>query len=266
MPHIRIRLGYYLTCGTDYAVAAEGPEEIFRIVLELSDNVPEKADLLDKCGDGFARNFFGNTHKKEDINKAILAYESVFHLTPHGYLDSTGSRLNKLGALLYHRFNLVGDLTDISKAILYQQKVICLTPEDDANMPSWLNNLGLSYQRRFEHAGDLADISDAVSYLLKALHRTPEGHANMPSQLDNLGISLRSRFECTGDLADISDAISYKQKAVHLTPDGHANMPSKLSSLGTVTTSKDFRPVLNSRAAVSVNQISILVIVLVCLI
>ena len=37
-------------------------------------------------------------------------------------------------------------------------------------------------------------------------------------------------------------------------------------SLAFVTTSKDFRPVLNSRAAVSVNQIRILVIVLVCLI
>ena len=54
VPHIRIKLGHYLTCGTDYAVSkTEGPEEIFRMVLELSDNMPDKADLLDSCGAGF---------------------------------------------------------------------------------------------------------------------------------------------------------------------------------------------------------------------
>jgi hypothetical protein len=38
----------------DYAVSeGEGLEEIFRIVLELSDNMPDKAALLDNCGDGF---------------------------------------------------------------------------------------------------------------------------------------------------------------------------------------------------------------------
>ena len=49
-----ITLGYYLTSGSDYAVAeADGPEEIFRIVRELSDNRPDKADLLDNCGATF---------------------------------------------------------------------------------------------------------------------------------------------------------------------------------------------------------------------
>jgi hypothetical protein len=47
VPHIRIKLGHYLTCGTDYAVSeTEGLEERFRMVLELSDNMPDKADLL----------------------------------------------------------------------------------------------------------------------------------------------------------------------------------------------------------------------------
>ena len=36
-------LGHYLTCGTDYA--AESPEEIFRSVFELSDDIPDKADF-----------------------------------------------------------------------------------------------------------------------------------------------------------------------------------------------------------------------------
>ena len=52
---------------------AEDPEEIFRVVLGLPDNTPEKADLLDKCGIGFLS---GNTNRKEDIDNSVLAYES----------------------------------------------------------------------------------------------------------------------------------------------------------------------------------------------
>ena len=95
----------------DYAVAeAEGHEEIFRIVLELSDNAPEKADLLDKCGDGFATRLLDDT-RKEDIDNCILAYESAVHLTPQGHSDMSG-RLNNLGVSLYHCFNLTGDFTN----------------------------------------------------------------------------------------------------------------------------------------------------------
>ena len=31
--------------------------------------------------------------------------------------------------IIFHRFQLAGDLTDISESILYQQKALCLTPE-----------------------------------------------------------------------------------------------------------------------------------------
>ena len=91
VPHIRIN---YLTCGTNYAVTeAEGIEEIFRIVLELSDNMPAKADLLDNCGVGFLRSFLCNTNRKEDIDNCILAYESAVRLTTLSHSDMS-SRLN----------------------------------------------------------------------------------------------------------------------------------------------------------------------------
>ena len=135
VPHIRIKLGHYLTCGTDYAVLeTEGPEEIFRMVLELSDNVPEKADLLDDCGAGFFRNVLRNANRKEDIDNCILAYESAVHLTPPGHSDMSG-RLNILGAIFFHRFQLARDLTDISNAISHQQRAVHLTPENHADMP-----------------------------------------------------------------------------------------------------------------------------------
>ena len=212
VPHIHIKLGLYLTNGLDYAVAeAEGPEEIFRILLEFSDNIPDKVDLLDNCGAGFLMSFLGNKNQKEDIDNCILAYDSALHLTPQGHPDMS-RRMNILGASYYHRFNLTGDPSNISKAILYQQKALDLTPEGHADMPTNLNDLGLSFLSRFECTGNFSDISDAISYQQKAHHLTPEGHPDLPMYLNNIGYSFRHRFECTGDLADIFDAISYKDR------------------------------------------------------
>ena len=225
-------MGHYLTCDTNYAAPeAEGIEELFRLALELSDNIPQKEDVLDNCGRVFLRKFLGNTNRKEYLDNCILAYELAVHLTPQGHSDMSG-RLNKLGISLYYRFNRTGDFTDISEAILYQQKAVHLTPEGHVDMPDHLSNLGNSLQSRFKRTGNLADLSDAISYQQKAVRLTPENHADMPNYLGNLGNSLRSRFEPTGDLADISDAISYHQKAVHLTPECHADMPGHLNKLG----------------------------------
>ena len=136
-------MGDYLTSGSDYAVAdAEGTEE------KLADDMPDKADHLYHCGVRFLTSFLRNDNQKEDIDKCILAYESAIHLTPQGHSDMS-QRLNMLGVSLLFRFDLTGDLTDISDTISYQQKAVHLTPEGHANMPSQLNNLGNSFQSRF---------------------------------------------------------------------------------------------------------------------
>ena len=149
---------------------ADGPEEIFRIVLKLSDNMPDKADHLDNCGAGSLRSLDAN--RKEDIDNCILAYESAVHLTPQDHSD-TSLRLNMLGESFHLRLELTGDLTDISEVILYQQEALP-THEGHADMASCLYNLGNSFQSRFEHTSDLADISDAISYQQKAVHLIPE--------------------------------------------------------------------------------------------
>ena len=85
---ICIKLGHYLTCGMDYTVdKAKGLEEKFRIVLELPENISDKADLLEDCGYDFFESFLNNKNQKEDIDNCILAYESVLHITPQSHLD-----------------------------------------------------------------------------------------------------------------------------------------------------------------------------------
>ena len=153
---------------------AEDHEEVFRTVLELSDNKPDKPRLLDYCGACFLRSFLGHKNWKEEIDNCIVAYELAVHLTPHGHSD-LASRMNMLGVLYYHRFNLAGDLADISEAIFYQRKALDLTPEGHGEMPTWLNNLGNSFKSRFECAGDLADISNAILYQQKVVNLTSKG-------------------------------------------------------------------------------------------
>ena len=210
MCYIRIILEDYLTCSTNYPVSeAEDTEEMFRIILELSDDMHRKADLLYFCaGDFMLRTILRDT--KEDTDKCILAFESAVHLT-QGHSEKS-TRLIMLGALLCQRFKFMGDPTDISKAILYQQEALHLIPEGHEGMPHLLRELGTSLLLRFQFTGDNADISKAMSYQKRAIHLTPESHANMPLLLNNLGTSFRSRFETTGDSADLSDAMSYQQK------------------------------------------------------
>ena len=220
-----MKLVRYLTFGTDYAALKASPEEMLRIFLELSDNMPDKADLLDSCGERLLRSFHGNSNRKEDIDNCILAYESAVHLTPRGHSELSG-RLHMLGVSFYHRFHITGDLIDISEAILYQQKARHLTPKGYADIPDRLNSLGNALQSRFKYTGDITDISDAISHQQEAVNLTPKGDADIPNRLNNLGNAFQVRFECSGDLDDISTTISYQQKALHLTPKGRADIPS----------------------------------------
>ena len=79
VPHIRIILEHYLTCCTDYSLAeADSLEEYFKNILELSDNMPDKADRLYNCGVGLHRSFI-NTERKGDTFFVALVELSGKH-------------------------------------------------------------------------------------------------------------------------------------------------------------------------------------------
>jgi len=132
------------------------------------------------------------------------------------------------------RFEITGDWSDISDAIVLQRRVVELAPEDHPRIPVWLNTLGLSLMRRFERIGDMDDISEAISLQRRAIELTPKGHARMPFLLNHLKLSFLRRFELTGDVSDISEAISLQQKAAQITadiPTFHSNWISLLIHL-----------------------------------
>ncbi|KAG9123901.1 hypothetical protein FRC07_013568 [Ceratobasidium sp. 392] len=140
--------------------------------------------------------------------------------------------LISLGNMWKCRFDRLGDLVDLNKAIDYQTLAAQMTPDDHPDKLVCLNSIGSSCLRRFEHLGHLADIDRAIECLAQAAQLAPNGHTGKPACLNNLGISWQRRFERLDDLADIGKAIDCQAQAVKLIPDGHPSKPVCLNSLG----------------------------------
>ena len=130
------------------------------------------------------------------------------------------------------RFERLGDMADLNRAITTQQKVVRLTSDDHPDKPAGLINLGNSFRCRFERLGDIADLDEAITAQQQAIRLTLDGHPDKPGLFNDLGTPFLRRFERLGDIIDLNEAITAQQQAVHLTPDGHAHKPAILSNLG----------------------------------
>jgi hypothetical protein len=146
--------------------------------------------------------------------------KDAVRLTPDGHPDKP-LRLNNLGNSLFHRFEHLGDLSDLNMSVSVAEDAVRLTPDDHPDKPSLLDNLGNSLLCRFEHLGDLSDLNTSASVFEDAVRLTPDGHPDKPSLLNNLGSSLFHHFERLGDLSDLNTSVSVKEDAVRLTSDGH---------------------------------------------
>ncbi|KAJ7894712.1 hypothetical protein B0H14DRAFT_3646503 [Mycena olivaceomarginata] len=106
-------------------------------------------------------------------------------------LETLGSviYLADLGTSLLRRFERLGSLLDINKAVVMLEGPVARTPDGHPDKPSQLNNLGISLVRHFERL---------------------DGHPDKPSRLNNLGNSLLSRFERLGDLDDLNQSVLRK--------------------------------------------------------
>ncbi|KAG8698941.1 hypothetical protein FRC11_014061, partial [Ceratobasidium sp. 423] len=142
------------------------------------------------------------------------------------------SLLANLGGSHSNRFERLGDLTALEKAIECGSHALALTPDGHPHLPAILINLGVSHVCRFKRLGDLTDIEKAIECQSHALTLTPDGHPHLPTLLMNLGGSHIHRFERLGDSADLKKAIECESRALALTPDGHPHLPSLLGNLG----------------------------------
>lgn len=128
------------------------------------------------------------------------------------------------------RSDLYGDMDDLEKAVILQNRLgaVDLLPEDEK--PAYLFTVGTALAQRSIESGNLEDLERAVTLHCQAVELIANGHPERALYLNNAGLSLQTRFLRLGDLEDISRAITLLSDAVELTPDGHLDKPARLSN------------------------------------
>ena len=97
------------------------------------------------------------------------------------------SEIQRRGLASQKRFQSLGQISDLEKAIALRRIVIIFTPLDDPYRPARLTNLGGSYHYRYEWLGSRDDIDSAVRLHSRALALAPRDSTVRPKILLNLG-------------------------------------------------------------------------------
>ncbi|KAJ1302915.1 hypothetical protein OPQ81_003213 [Rhizoctonia solani] len=151
------------------------------------------------------------------IEEEIASIQLALSLT--SYDDPNLALLHaNLGGALEKRFDLLGELNDINRAIESMSIILAIAPDDHpASMLPVLKTLGMCHSKKFQRLGcapsALADLEKAMEYHSLALTLTPDGHRYLQGLLANLG------------------GIEYQSRALALTQDGNPELRNLLSSL-----------------------------------
>ncbi|KAH9482013.1 hypothetical protein JR316_0006543 [Psilocybe cubensis] len=167
-----------------------------------------------------------------DLSKAIGAIRKSVHANEGN--EKLVSNLNNLSVFLYQRFRLSPnhDLVDISEAILYQNRLVELTTEDDDNSPFWLEKLGGLLEARFKYTGEIEDLSAAISALDKAIGISPAQDNNRIRRLGKPGTLYRHRSQYKGNAEDIFRAVEDHEEALQISPDDYSNFYELYENVG----------------------------------
>ncbi|KAF8751756.1 TPR-like protein [Rhizoctonia solani] len=155
-------------------------------------------------------------------------------------------QLSNIASFHNERFERIGDLKDVRKAMAYMSRAVAITPPGDPQLLFQFDTIGQARYHLFKRLGDLDDLNEAIEYESYAVQLTPDNDPYLVGRLAhmeirapafikptfNLGESYRNRFKLTGELNDIEMSIEYDSRAVALDPEGHPFLSNRLSTLG----------------------------------
>ena len=78
------------------------------------------------------------------------------------------------------RFQCLGELTDLEKAISNLEKAVALADDRHPAKPLYLSNLGNSQEAHFKHLGKLSDLERVISNQQRAVKLTDDEHSDKP--------------------------------------------------------------------------------------
>ncbi|OJJ69545.1 hypothetical protein ASPBRDRAFT_130524 [Aspergillus brasiliensis CBS 101740] len=165
-----------------------------------------------------------------DINLAIDTMEPVLQEMAPG--TDRAASFNNMGDMLSKRFQRLGDMNDLNRAIGLNRQAIEETPADHPKRSSFLNNLGIWLGLRFQRTGQMTDINEAVDVAEAAVRAILPDHSERHYCLGNLGRQLSLRYEDTGSLPDLNRSIQVTSLAVEALPLQHPVRARWLNNLG----------------------------------
>jgi tetratricopeptide (TPR) repeat protein len=143
-----------------------------------------------------------------------------------------GRSLDNLGSALQSRFERVGSMQDIDRAIELHNAALILTAENDLARSCCLNNLSKALRRRFERTSAMADLVQAISASENAVMLAPREGPDRARHLNNLGGILLERFQFVGSVDALNAAIKAYKDAVNTVAKSDPNKGMYLSDLG----------------------------------
>lgn len=152
--------------------------------------------------------------------------------------------LDHMGCFLSHRYELLGALDDLEKAVWASREASAAASPDDPIRRSILCNMANRFYTRFRRLGVLDDLEKAIQANQEAVEFTPSDHPERAGLLHNLARFLSRRFKLVegqgggevgeggGVLSDIDEAISTNNIVLDALPQDHPDRAVVLSSLG----------------------------------
>ncbi len=170
------------------------------------------------------------------LDDAAAAWERILQ---HPTFPQTNSRfqlamLNNSAIVFIYRYQVQGQLADLTRALQLWQMAVQRTPPDSPDLPGYLNNLGNGLHDRYARTGQLADLEEAIRVCQQAVQLTPRDSPDLSSFLNTLGNGLSDRYAHTGQLADLEEAIRVRQQTVQLTRRDSPDLPGYLNNLGNI--------------------------------
>ncbi|KAJ7089925.1 CHAT domain-containing protein [Mycena epipterygia] len=197
---------------------------------------PDKLELCTELGSIFS-SYFGCLSGPTQVIHISELDECISNLqliidrsgADHSYIYRARGRI---GSMLICRFDHLGEIPDINRAIQLLEDVH--TIEDELEKLNWLLGLSRALAARFIHLGNIGDIDRSISLLESAVaglqYTLPGDHPCMVE----LGaeLALRCQLIRGSDRTDIDRAIDIQRGVVEATRPGHPNEADRLAAVG----------------------------------
>ncbi|RPA88456.1 hypothetical protein L873DRAFT_1222879, partial [Choiromyces venosus 120613-1] len=167
-------------------------------------------------------------------NMATYATACSSILTIRRQLESTYSRYRLPGADLLRRYERLGNMADLSEAIIEMEKALEACHPGTPGREIMLNNWSVMLVKRFERLGDINDLEKAA-HISEEIVRKPSAGSHIDiTELGNLGTILLIRFQRIGNIEDLQKAIKYSEEALAATPRDHPKLATIYGNMGTM--------------------------------